>query len=90
MFRLDCYFIKDNDVKIGLFKDDDSAKKWLIKILNDKKCLDEWFTNDDVKIVGVENIYNEFTKLNMNEIICGLEEPGDIKIKFIPLVEDEL
>ena len=89
MISVSCYIIPINNLKVGYFKDENSAKLWIVNTLNDANYLNELWTGK-INIVGIENIHKEFIQLTMNEIIRGLEAPGDIKIKVLYYIQDEL
>lgn len=89
MICISCYMIPDNDLQVNCFTNENLAKKWLVKILNEKGYLKEWF-NGYENITGVSNIYLQINKLSFEKIIEGMEIPGDIKINVRYKNENEL
>ena len=89
MICVSCHLIAEDDLQHGCFKDEQSAKKWLLKILNSKNYIRDWWTGSKC-IMGVENIYNEIEKMDIYDVINGLEAPGDIKINITYQIEDKL
>ena len=89
MIHISCYLIPNNDLQVGFFKDDYDAKKWIVKILDDKNYLKQWWTGDK-NIEGFENIYQEIKEMDIVELINGLEYPGDIKINVTYQIQDKL
>jgi hypothetical protein len=89
MIHISCYLIPNNDLHVGFFKDEYDAKKWIVKILDDKNYLKQWWTGDK-NVEGFENIYQEIKEMDIVELINGLEYPGDIKINLIYQIQDKL
>lgn len=89
MIHISCYLIPNNDLQVGFFKDEYDAKKWIVKILDDKNYLKQWWTGDK-NIEGFENIYQEIKEMDIVELINGLEYPGDIKINVTYQIQDKL